>query len=90
MTILRSYEHLIKLGLPLGISTWVRGPAVQRLEARRVVLSGVWDQPPEEKAEVHHKKPARKYDNPEEANRFDNLVSLGAECYEKIHSARKL
>lgn len=42
------------------------------------------------RAEVHHKKPARKYDNPEEANRLDNLVSLCAECHEKIDSARKL
>lgn len=42
------------------------------------------------RAEIHHKKPARKYDNPEEANRLDNLVSLCAECHEKIDSARKL
>jgi len=39
-------------------------------------------------AQVHHIKPVRKYSNPEEANRLDNLKSLCPECHEEITYSR--
>jgi RNA-directed DNA polymerase len=44
----------------------------------------------EVQAEVHHKTPYSRYDNPEEANRLENLMSLCRRCHQEIESNRTL
>ncbi len=39
-------------------------------------------------AEVHHHRPHAGYENPEEANKLDNLESLCANCHQEVESKR--
>ena len=41
-----------------------------------------------EEAEVHHRKPIRKFSNPKQANRLGNLISLCPECHAEVDPHR--
>jgi len=43
-----------------------------------------------ETAEVHHHKPYAGYDNRQEANSLDNLISLCVDCHQEVESKRTL